>query len=47
MIFSANAYVINEDIPDHSIVFGATPNLIIKHDLKKIEKLMRRTWRKT
>lgn len=45
VIFSANSCVINEDIPDHSIVFGATPNLIIKHDVEKIEKYMRRIWR--
>lgn len=27
---SANAYVINEDIPDNCMVFGQSPNLIIK-----------------
>lgn len=46
VIFSANACVINEEVPDYSIVFGVTPNLIIKHDVEKIEKHMRRIWRK-
>ena len=27
---AANAYIINETIPDHCIVFGQSPNLIIK-----------------
>ncbi len=45
VIISANACVINEDIPDYSIVFGTSPNLIIRHDVEKIEKCMRRTWK--
>lgn len=45
VIFSANTYVINENIPDHSIVFGQSPNLIIKHDVVKTEKYMRTIWR--
>ncbi len=30
-IISANAYVKDEDIPGNSIVFGSSPNLVIKH----------------
>lgn len=34
VILAANAYIINQDIPDNSIVFGQSPNIIIKpnHD---------------
>lgn len=45
VIFSANSYVINEDIPDNSIVFGSSPNLIIKKDSEKIAKYLRELWR--
>lgn len=45
VIFSANTCVIDEDIPCNSIVYGATPNLIIKHDADKIEQHMRIIWR--
>lgn len=30
VIISSGAYLINEDIPDNSIVFGRSPNIIIK-----------------
>lgn len=30
VIISANTYIINADIPDNSMVFGQSPNLIIK-----------------
>ena len=30
VIMSANSYVKDEDIPDNTIVFGSTPNLILK-----------------
>lgn len=30
VILAANAYVINQDIPDNSMVFGHSPNIIIK-----------------
>jgi serine O-acetyltransferase len=30
VLISANAYIKNEKIPDNSIVFGQSPNLIIK-----------------
>lgn len=45
VIFSANSYVINEDIPNDSIVFGSSPNLTIKHDEEKIKNCMREIWR--
>lgn len=31
VIFAANSYVIDEDIPSYSIVFGQHPNITIKH----------------
>lgn len=30
VVFAANSYVIDQDIPDNSIVFGQKPNLVIK-----------------
>jgi len=30
VVISAETYIINENIPDNSIVFGKSPNLIIK-----------------
>ena len=30
VVFAANAFVINQDIPDNCIVFGQRPNLVIK-----------------
>lgn len=35
VILAANAYVINEDIPDNCTVFGQSPNLTIKKREKK------------
>ncbi|WP_165043829.1 hypothetical protein [Adlercreutzia sp. ZJ138] len=32
VIFAANTYVIDTDIPSGSLVFGQSPNLIIKED---------------
>lgn len=37
VIIGANTYIIDNDIPDNSIVFGSSPNLIIKEN--KIGKL--------
>ena len=31
VVISAETYIINEDIPDNCIVFGHSPNLIIKN----------------
>ncbi len=30
-IISANTYIKDQDVPDNSLVFGSSPNLIIKH----------------
>ncbi len=30
VVVSAESYIINEDIPDNCIVFGQSPNLVIK-----------------
>lgn len=30
-ILSANTYIKDQDVPDNSIVFGSSPNLVIKH----------------
>ena len=47
VIFSANSYVINEDIPDYSIVFGQSPNLICKsRSESEISKYFDRLWKK-
>lgn len=45
VILSANSYVINEDIPDNSIVFGSSPNLVVINDAQKVERYMRQVWR--
>jgi len=37
VILAANSYVINETVPDNSIVFGQSPNLVIKKNLKMRE----------
>lgn len=36
VIISANAYIKDTDIPDNSIVFGQSPNLIIKSEKKEV-----------
>lgn len=30
VIFSANSYILDKDVPPYSIVFGTNPNIIIK-----------------
>jgi serine O-acetyltransferase len=45
VVFGANTYVKDEDIPSNSIVFGSSPNLIIKQDTEKIEKVMKSLWK--
>lgn len=46
VILSANAYVINETIPSNSIVFGQSPNLVIKKKSEEeIKKLIVHIWR--
>lgn len=41
VMFSANTYVINENIPNNCIVFGQSPNLVIKKTTE--EKIFQRT----
>lgn len=38
VIVSANTYIKDEDIPDNSLVFGQSPNLVIKK--KSIEEII-------
>ena len=45
VVLSANSYVIDEDIPNDCIVFGQSPNLIIKHEPDKVIDILRQTWR--
>lgn len=46
VIISANTYIINEVIPDNCIVFGSSPNLIIKdNNAKKVIDITSRLWR--
>lgn len=46
VILAANAYVINEDIPDNCIVFGQSPNIVIKPiDTDDITHRINRFWR--
>ncbi len=42
VVFGANSYIKDMDIPDHSIVFGQYPNVIIKEDKNnKAEEIIR------
>lgn len=45
VILSVGSCVINENIPDNSIVFGCSPNLVIKEDASKVKTLLERNWR--
>lgn len=48
VIFAANSYVIDEDIPSHSIVFGQSPNITIKHiDKEKYRDIVKAIWYKS
>lgn len=45
VIVSANTYLINEDIPDNCIVFGQSPNIVIKKKSEaEILKMMEHIW---
>lgn len=47
IIISANAYLINETIPDNSIVFGSSPNIVIKEKkATEIQEMMEHIWRR-
>ena len=46
VIISAGTQIVNEDVPDNCIVFGQTPNLIIKERNKNMmEKTIDTYWR--
>ena len=45
VIISANSYLINEEIPDNCIVFGQSPNIIIKKKTEKeIQEMTEHIW---
>ena len=45
VIISANTYIINENIPNNCIVFGHSPNIIIKEQSEmKIKELTEHIW---
>ena len=46
VIISANSYLINETIPDNCIVFGQSPNIIIKKKSEEeIREMMEHIWK--
>ncbi len=46
VILSANTYVIDEDVPDNCIVFGSSPNLVIKDKSEmEIQNRMSHIWK--
>ena len=47
VIISAGTIIVGDNVPDNSIVFGRTPNLIIKRkDKKEIQDRQRHLWDK-
>ena len=45
VVFSANSYVIDEDVPDNCIVFGQSPNIVYKKkSTEEIKKYFERIW---
>lgn len=38
VIISANSYIKDQDVPDDTIVFGQSPNLVFKENFLKIRK---------
>ncbi len=45
VVVSAETYIINEDVPDNSIVFGCSPNLIIKRKSEEeIKSFTKHIW---
>lgn len=47
VIVAANTYLINEDIPSNCIVFGTSPNIVIKvKSEEEIIKLTEHIWKK-
>lgn len=47
VVISANSYLINEKIPDNCIVFGNSPNIVIKKRSEaEIKKMTEHIWRR-
>ena len=45
VILSADSYVINENIPDNCIVFGQSPNIIVKEKkVTEIKEMTKHIW---
>lgn len=46
VIVSANTHILNQDVPDYSIVYGVSPNLIIKtYDKEEIKEYFVKSWK--
>lgn len=46
VVISANSYLINEVVPDNCIVFGSSPNIVIKsRNEEEIKKMTEHIWR--
>ena len=46
VVISAGTYIINEDIPDNCIVFGKSPNIVIRNkNENEIKEYTRHIWR--
>lgn len=46
VIVSANTYILNQNVPDCSIVFGSSPNLIVKtYDEDRIKEYFVKSWK--
>ena len=44
VIISANAYIKDTDIPDNSIVFGSSPNLVIRNKPELVNATIKQLW---
>lgn len=46
VIIAANAFVFNDNIPDNSVVFGSSPNLLVRRcAVDENRKMMVRMWK--
>lgn len=46
VIIAANTHILNQDVPDYSIVFGSSPNLVIKtYDEERIKEYFVKSWK--
>lgn len=47
VVISANSYLINEEVPDNCIVFGSSPNIVIKkRNEEEIKKMTDHIWKR-